>query len=277
MNNKVVLLGLLLVAGHGFAQSIAMNNARPTEQVSIQSPPGEFRIALSKPAQPSKLVLHELESNVIIERHAGKDVLVTQDGHRSLPEKAKGLRSLTSAGEDNTGLGLEIKESNNIIEIAEAAKQGGTCRVMVPDNMNIQVLYRSPHSGDLTLRNIAGEIEINGGYADITLEEITGPAVVNTTGGEVEVRFTKVNQKSPISISSTGGDVDVTLPGDTPANLRLNTVGGEIYSDLKLETEKKDGLERFGGREAISGKLNGGGVQIDLRSVGGTIYLRNRK
>jgi hypothetical protein len=277
MKTQVVVLGLLMVAGQGLAQQIALNTPRMPGNETVQSAPGEFRIALSKPAQPGKLVIHDLQPDVVIERHAGKDVLVTQDGYRPVPEKAKGLRSLTSAGTDNTGIGLEIKESNNTVEITEALKQDGTYRVLVPDNMNIQILYHSPHSGNLTLRNIAGEIEINGGYPGVRLEDVTGPAVINTTGGEIEARFTKVNQKSPISISSTGGDVDVTLPGDTPANVRLNTVGGEIYSDMKLEMEKKDGLERFGGREAVNGKLNGGGVQIDLRSVGGTIYLRARK
>ncbi len=277
MKTKVVMLSLLLVAGQGLAQQIVLNTPQLSDNRAIQSAAGEFRIALSKPAQPGKLVIHDLQPDVVIERHAGKDVLVTQDGHRPVPEKAKGLRSLTSAGTDNTGIGLEIKESNNTVEITEATKQDGTYRVLVPDNMNIQILYHSPHSGNLTLRNIAGEIEISGGYPNIKLEEVTGPAVINTTGGEVEARFTKVNQKSPISISSTGGDVDVTLPGDTPANVRLNTVGGEIYSDLKLDMEKKDGLQRFGGREDVNGKLNGGGVQIDLRSVGGTIYLRTRK
>ncbi len=277
MKTKVVMLSLLMVAGQGLAQQIVLNTPQLSDNRAIQSAAGEFRIALSKPAQPGKLVIHDLQPDVVIERHAGKDVLVTQDGHRPVPEKAKGLRSLTSAGTDNTGIGLEIKESNNTVEITEATKQDGTYRVLVPDNMNIQILYHSPHSGNLTLRNIAGEIEISGGYPNIKLEDVTGPAVINTTGGEVEARFTKVNQKSPISISSTGGDVDVTLPGDTPANVRLNTVGGEIYSDLKLDMEKKDGLQRFGGREDVNGKLNGGGVQIDLRSVGGTIYLRTRK
>ena len=277
MKTKVVVLGLLLVAGQGLAQPIALNTPRMSDDETVQSAAGEFRIALSKPAQPGKLVIHDLQPDVVIERHAGKDVLVTQDGYRPVPEKAKGLRSLTSAGTDNTGIGLEIKESNNTVEISEALKQDGTYRVLVPDNMNIQILYHSPHSGNLTLRNISGEIEINGGYPNIKLEDVTGPAVINTTGGEVEARFTKVNQKSPISISSTGGDVDVTLPGDTPANVRLNTTGGEIYSDMKLEMERKDGLERFGGREAVNGKLNGGGVQIDLRSVGGSIYVRARK
>jgi DUF4097 and DUF4098 domain-containing protein YvlB len=271
------MLSLLLVAGQGLAQEVARNTSQSDDRETVQSANGEFRIALSKPAQPGKLVIHDLEPDVVIERHAGKDVQVTQDGHRSVPEKAKGLRSLTSAGTDNTGIGLEIKESNNTIEITEASKQDGTYRVLVPDNINIQIQYHSPHSGNITLRNIAGEIEINGGYPNIRLEDITGPAVINTTGGEVEARFTKVSQKSPISISSTGGDVDVTLPGDTPANIRLNTMGGEIYSDMKLDMEKKDGMERFGGREAVNGKLNGGGVQIDLRSVGGSIYLRTRK
>jgi hypothetical protein len=277
MKTKVLMLGLLLVAGQGFAQQIAFNAPSITDQGTVQSAAGEFRIALSKPAQPGKLVIHDLQPDVVIERHAGKDVLVTHDGYRPVPEKAKGLRSLTSAGTDNTGIGLEIKESNNTVEITEALKQDGAYRVLVPDNMNIQILYHSPHSGNLTLRNIAGEIEINGGYPNVKLEDVTGPAVINTTSGEIEARFTKVNQKSPISISSTGGDVDVTLPGDTPANVRLNTVGGEIYSDMKLDMEKKDGMERFGGREDVTGKLNGGGVQIDLRSVGGTIYLRTRK
>ena len=272
-----VLLGLLLVAGPGLAQTIALNTPEITRLQTVQSAAGEFRIALSKPAQPGKLLIHDLQPDVVIERHAGKDVLVTHDGYRPVPEKAKGLKSLTSAGTDNTGIGLEIKESNNTVEITEALKQDGAYRVLVPDNMNIQILYHSPHSGNLTLRNLSGEIEINGGYPDVRLEDVTGPAVINTTGGEVHARFTKVNQKSPISISSTGGDVDVTLPADTPATVRLNTIGGEIYSDMKLDMEKKDGLERFGGREAVNGKLNGGGVQIDLRSVGGTIYLRTRK
>jgi hypothetical protein len=163
MKTKVVMLGLLMVAGQGLAQEVARNTSQTNDRESVQSSAGEFRIALSKPAQPGKLVIHDLEPDVVIERHAGKDVLVTQDGHRSAPEKARGLRSLSSAGTDNTGIGLEIRESNNVVEIIEASKQDGTYRVLVPDNMNIQIQYHSPHSGDLTLRNISGEIEINGG------------------------------------------------------------------------------------------------------------------
>jgi hypothetical protein len=111
MKTKVVMLGLLMVAGQGLAQEVARNTSQTNDRESVQSSAGEFRIALSKPAQPGKLVIHDLEPDVVIERHAGKDVLVTQDGHRSAPEKARGLRSLSSAGTDNTGIGLEIRES----------------------------------------------------------------------------------------------------------------------------------------------------------------------
>jgi hypothetical protein len=66
--------------------------------------------------------------------------------------------------------------------------------------MNIQIQYHSPHSGDLTLRNISGEIEINGGYPNIKLEELR-PASPYTIGGQWKPVSPRSPEK-PISISA---------------------------------------------------------------------------
>jgi hypothetical protein len=89
------------------------------------------------------------------------------------------------------------------------------------------------------------------------------------------VKFSKVNPKNPISITSVHGDVDVTLPAKTPANLEMKSSHGEIYTDMDIafNNTNKDNMRQISGNQ-ILGKLNGGGVEIHLESTHSNIYLR---
>jgi hypothetical protein len=82
--------------------------------------------------------------------------------------------------------------------------------------------------------------------------------------------------KGPVSIVSIYGYVDVTLPVATKANLKLSTSYGEILvaPEFKIEIEKQGDMIRYSDR--VTGKINGGGMNVDLRSDYSKIYLRKK-
>ena len=114
------------------------------------------------------------------------------------------------------------------------------------------------------------DAELNG---SVELKDINGPVTANALNGDIEVTFGKVTQSSPISIYTTNGAVDVTMPGDTPANLSMSTVNGEVYSNFDIKQIKKDGMTTYSSRKT-NATVNGGGVAIKLKSTNGSIYLR---
>ena len=87
--------------------------------------------------------------------------------------------------------------------------------------------------------------------------------------------FDKINQKASIDIRTTNGEIDVTLPENTSANLELSSWNGDIYTNFDLKRPDKDGLISISDRN-IKGAINGGGVDITLKSTNGTIYLRKK-
>ena len=99
---------------------------------------------------------------------------------------------------------------------------------------------------------------------------------VKSIYGHVEADFRSAI-KSPISIVSVYGYVDVALPETTRANLKMDTRYGEIFvsPDLKFEVNAEAGMVKYSDR--VQGKLNGGGdLNIDLSSNYGKIYLRKK-
>src|SRR6185369_14542312 len=76
----------------------------------------------------------------------------------------------------------------------------------------------------------------------ISLTDIANSAVVNTMNGEIHVSFKKAPTKA-VSLSSMNGEIDLRLPGDTKANLRMHTHNGSIRTNfpegaLQTKTEK---------------------------------------
>jgi hypothetical protein len=77
---------------------------------------------------------------------------------------------------------------------------------------------------------------------DVTLHDIGSSAVVNTMNGEISATFKHAPVK-PVSLSSMNGEIDLRLPSDTKANLRMRTHNGSIRTNfsegaLQAKTEK---------------------------------------
>src|SRR5262249_60809924 len=105
------------------------------------------------------------------------------------------------------------------------------------------------------------------------------------TNGTVKVTMDKVDPGKPMSFSTTNGTVDVTLPADTKANLKLRAVRGAIYSDFEMKlsggqpsttTGGADGKYRVEFDSTMYGTINGGGTEISMYTVNGRIIIRKK-
>nr|WP_273569052.1 DUF4097 family beta strand repeat-containing protein [Maribacter sp. Hal144] len=124
------------------------------------------------------------------------------------------------------------------------------------------------------MEGFTGEVEANANLnGGLRLTNLSGPVTAYSLNEGIRVEFKEINQDSPIVLRTTNGEIDVTLPGNTSANLELSSWNGDIYTNFDLSRPDKDGLKSISGRE-IKGAINGGGVDITLKSTNGNIYLR---
>jgi len=80
------------------------------------------------------------------------------------------------------------------------------------------------------------------------------------------------------------GKVDVTLPSNLKATLKMRSDNGDIFTDFDVQLQQRPAAVSRGGgnnrgtkievNRALYGTVNGGGAEIELRSFNGSIYLR---
>jgi len=189
-------------------------------------------------------------------------------------DKMKGMKAVYSGGVDNTGFGLSVEKEGETLRIKDLKSwmQRGSVTITLPKSMN--VMLDCGNLGKADVEGFSSEFEVNANVGYINFIDVTGPITAHTSTGTITVKFSSVNQSSPISITTATGDVDVSIPSNTKANLDLNSTMGTIYTDFDLEIPRKDGMKRIGATRKIESKINSGGVNISLRSSTGDVYLR---
>ena len=153
---------------------------------------------------------------------------------------------------------------------------GPRVKISVPKGVSIYISHSSPYGEDIRLKNIEGEIETSTVHNGVHLENVTGPMTIKTVHGEIEADFS-AGIKSPIVLSSQHGLVDLTLPATIKATMSMKTNFGEIFVDpaFKLEVETSGDMVKYSSNK-VSGKINGGGIDIQLNSTHNNIYLRKK-
>ncbi|WP_394747686.1 DUF4097 family beta strand repeat-containing protein [Spongiimicrobium salis] len=214
----------------------------------------------------------ESKATVVLKTHNSNELLIKGKNTYGTPDRAKGLKLVGAGGSDNTDVGFYVVEEGNTL-IVKNLRKNKSAEIYLPENQNVSIT--SSWNGHISVNGFKGEVEasaqLNGG---ITMKDVSGPITANSLNGAVEIQFVKVNQKSPITIATTNGVLDVTLPGNTPADLSMGTVNGEIYTNFDLKTKtNKEGYKAISTKN-VKGSINNGGVKIKLKSVNGTIYLR---
>lgn len=217
----------------------------------------------------------ESKADIIVKTHSENQLRIKAKSTSKAPEKAKGLKLVGAGGSDNTDVGFYVvKEGNNLIVRNLRKWNNGNAEIYLPANQNISVTTNGTSESDIRIYGFKGEIEanarLNGG---IKIEGVSGPVTANSLNGGIDISFVDVNQDSPITVYSTNGAIDIKLPGNTPADLSLGSVNGEIYTNFDLKFPEIDGLKSIT-TQKIKQAVNGGGVQLQLKTTNGNIYLR---
>ncbi len=232
----------------------------------------EFKVAKSS----GKLQINL--GRVTVEGHTGNEIIFSSKDHdKEEDERAKGLKAINGSGlDDNTGLGINVTEKDGVLVVSQLKKMNSPdIKILVPKGIIVAYEHSSQYGNEVVFRNLENEIEVSANYNSVELENITGPATIKAVYGGVDAVFS-ANVKGPISIVSIYGHVDVAMPATIKANIKMSTSYGEIFAspDFKIEVEKQGDLINYSDR--LTGKINGGGMNIDFRSDYGKIYFRKK-
>lgn len=270
-------------------------------------------VPLTDPAKPALIKADVLNGGITVKGYDGKEVIVeAKVRERSLTDEddedeaaIRPVRPIEAVGAEEdkeekdkaakvagmkkigvVSTGLEVEESNNVVSIsAESWKYAVDITIQVPRASSLEL--HSTNDG-IVVESVSGEIEVENVNGSNILRNISGNAVVNTVNGDVIVTMTRVTPDKPMSFSSMNGDVDVTLPADIKATVKMKSQQGEIYSDfditLKPVPQKAEEVSKSGkGKYRISfekniyGAINGGGPEYAFNTFNGDVFIRKGK
>lgn len=229
---------------------------------------------IASPGKDGKVILKNFSHALPIEGYAGNDIQITSnDGQANPPERAKGLKAIYPAGTDNTGVGVSVeKDGNNILVTCLVPfTRDSEYSFKIPENLSVEIESGCENSTNISITGMKNEITIKS-CQDIDLKNITGPVVLSSIAGDINVAFSSALSNKASSINAISGDVDVTIPSKTALNVDLSTINGGFFSDFDITQTDKE-LKRIGGNN-INFTLNGGGPKFSIVTVSGNVYLR---
>jgi lia operon protein LiaG len=233
----------------------------------------EYKVTVEN-TKDGQLALDDFPGDFTIEGYSGTEIVISADGGDfAPPERAHGLKPVYSGGTDNTGLALFMEKNGNKVSFRclLPITKGATYHIKVPENLALKIHQECNRSGTTTISNAKNEVDYEG-CSEVNLKNVTGPLVISTVNGGVNVVFSEISKDKPISIVSVNGEVDVTIPAKAAVDLEMSTVNGNMYSDFDLPQDTKN-MRRVGG-SSVHAALNGGGTGLKLHGVNGNVYLR---
>lgn len=220
--------------------------------------------------------------SITVKAYNGKEVIVetppsSRAGRRSDDRTVDGLKRI-----DLPARGLVVEEEDNVITIRASTPGPENLVISVPADTS---LHLKSTFGNVEADGVHGEVEATSTHGHVALTNISGTVVANSTNGSIKVTMDRVEPAKPMSFSTTNGSIDVTLPGDTKANLKLRAVRGSIWSDFEMKlsggqptTTNAGGDTRFRVEfdRTIYGSINGGGTESSFYTVNGRIIIRKK-
>lgn len=272
MRNKIVGLVLLgLIIG---ISAFAQNGS--AEQLSVP---------LSNPGKPYSLKVQLVTGSIKVVGTGSSEIQINaiprsgeDDGERQ--HVVNGMKRIASSD----GFEVTAKEADNNVTVHTGnPNKAVDLELKIPQDVKLKL--STVNGGEISVDNVTGELEIGNTNDKITLTNISGSVVANTINGDITVIFNKVDPNAPMAFSTLNGDVNVTLPTGTKANLKMKSDNGEIFSDFdvvidkspqKTEKTNSPGMYKIKKDDWVYGKINGGGAEMMMKNMEGNIYLKKK-
>jgi hypothetical protein len=218
-------------------------------------------IPIGDASRPAQLRVDVRNRGINVRTHSGKEIILqAQQGGRN------------RGGSTPSQLGLNVEGENNVIRVSDNSSGGsGTLLIQVPAKTNL--ILKTVNGGAIVVDGVDGEVEIENTNGGITLTNVAGSVVAHATNGRVAASLREITSGKPMSFTSMNGNVEITLPASAKANVRLRSDNGQAHTDFPIELRlRAEADPRSGG--AMEGTINGGGPEIDLRTLNGNIHIR---
>jgi hypothetical protein len=243
-------------------------------------------VPLSEPGKPYKVTVHVLNGSIKVVGYEGKDIVIDVFGdsshkHREDGETSGGMHRIGGG----SGLEISAQENDNTVTVNGGLSKLSGITLKVPSNL-ASIKLNAVNDGNITVSNVSGELEINNVNGSITVKDVSGSVVANTVNGPVVVTFKSVDAKAPMAFSTLNGNVDVTFPADFKSNVKLKTDQGGVFTDYEIAVDKsqpqvkkteENHMYRLNVDSWIYGKINGGGPEMMMKTMTGSIYIRKAK
>ena len=247
-------------------------------------------VPLTDPAKPAAIEVSLVSGSIRVKGSATKEVIIdaksAEEGNlrerehdRDDDRDRSGMRRIP-----NTDLGLSAEEDDNRVSIsAESWNRGIDITIEVPVGSKLEL--STVNGGDIEVENVLGELDLHNTNGEIHVKDVKGPVSASTVNGDISVTFTGAMVAAPMAFSTLNGDVDVTLPASLKADVRLRSDNGEIYSDFEIamnnvkpeiEEKREGGKYRLIVSREMTGKIQGGGPELFLKTFNGDILLRRK-
>jgi DUF4097 and DUF4098 domain-containing protein YvlB len=221
-----------------------------------------------------------LHGSITVKAYAGKEVIVETRaaGPSSRSDQTvDGLRRL-----DLPARGLSVEEEDNVVKVRMNISHNANLVISVPADTSLKL--HSLH-GEIEVEGVNGEIDVDSLNGSVTLTNVSGNVLAHSLNGAIRATMDRVDATKPMSFSTLNGSIDVTLPADFKANVKLTVDHGEIYSDFDFKlggsitqrNDTSDGKFRVRIDRTLTGTINGGGAEATFHTYNGKIYIRKKK
>jgi len=252
--------------------------------VSAQSASDQrIAVPLTDPSRPVRLEVDLFSGQIEIEGYDGREVVIVARNETATqvePGDTGGMKRIP-----NTALGLTVEEQQNAVRVS-GDWRNRTVSVLIRVPTRTSASVTSVTGGNIVVRGLTGELELQNTNGGIEATGIRGSAVAHSTNGSVEVSFVEVTPDKPMSFSTLNGNVDVSFPAGTKADLRIEPGRGEILTDFDFElvptAPTVEQSERGGGYRVdvgqdVRARIGGGGPTYHFKTFNGTIYVRKSR
>lgn len=153
----------------------------------------------------------------------------------------------------------------------------------VPDRLRLAV---STVNGEVVkVRNFAGPLKASNVNGAVELEQVSGNSSAKTVNGNIVANMRSIPQ-AETEYETVNGDIKVFFPSSLAADIDFNILNGDFYTDFEDVAHKGRSLEkgesrggkakvyRVGKKSLLS--INGGGNQLQLKTISGDIYLQKQ-
>ncbi|HEX3558390.1 MAG TPA: DUF4097 family beta strand repeat-containing protein [Pyrinomonadaceae bacterium] len=160
---------------------------------------------------------------------------------------------------------------------ANTCAPGNEGHMSTRDNdTSVEFTVRVPAGVRFTGRTVNGKVEADNMSADVEATTVNGNVNVSTVGlaraktvnGSITAVMGRADWSDELEFKTVNGSIELSFPASLSAEVEAKTLNGQISTDFPLT------VQGTFGRRHLSGTIGGGGRELRLETVNGSVQIR---